>query len=120
MPGKKSGVAPWVWIVVAAAVIIPVIAVIALAARQEDRTQDQIDDILEDIPDNVNSQSGDTYGDNPTLDALWDRCEDGDGGACDQLYYSSEFNSEYEEFGNTCGRRFELSDVPLSCAEALS
>ena len=54
---------------------------------------------------------GDTYGDNPELDALWDACEDGDGEACDELYFSSEVGSEYEEFGDTCGGRFEAGEV---------
>jgi hypothetical protein len=50
-------------------------------------------------------QPGDTYGDNPILDRLWDQCEDGDGEACDELYFTSEVGSEYEEFGDTCGGR---------------
>lgn len=42
---------------------------------------------------------GQTYGDNPVLDALWDECEAGDLEACNDLYMHSEFGSEYEEFG---------------------
>ena len=49
-----------------------------------------------------------TYGDDPTLDALWDACEAGSGTACDDLYFDSEFGSEYEAFGFTCGNRMEL------------
>lgn len=50
------------------------------------------------------------YGDDARLDALWDACADGDGAACDDLYYTSPFGSAYEAFGNTCGDRgFEFS-----------
>ncbi len=51
--------------------------------------------------------SGETYGDDPELDALWDECEDGDLGACDRLYLTSPFDTEYEEFGRTCGQTRE-------------
>lgn len=47
-----------------------------------------------------------TYGDDTRLDQLWDRCEAGDGASCDELYRQSPVGSEYEEFGDTCGRRF--------------
>ncbi len=58
--------------------------------------------------------SAQSYGDDPELDALHDRCADGDGQACDDLFYQSPLGSEYEEFGNTCGGRgFEAS-----CADA--
>lgn len=60
-----------------------------------------------------------TYGDDDTLDALWDDCDDGDGEACDDLFYDSPVDSEYEEFGNTCGGRFALDEVPLSCADEI-
>ena len=46
--------------------------------------------------------SGGTYGDDPTLDALWDACAAGDGQACDDLYNEAPIGSEYEEFGDTC------------------
>ncbi len=58
-----------------------------------------------------------TYGDDSALDALWDGCESGDGAACDSLYFQSDFGSEYEEYGNTCGGRFEAGAV--SCAVEL-
>ena len=50
-----------------------------------------------------------TYGDDATLDALWDACEAGSGSACDDLYFDSMFGSEYEAFGFTCGNRMELN-----------
>lgn len=46
-----------------------------------------------------------TYGDDSGLDGLWDECEAGDLQACDDLYFSAGWGSEYEEFGGTCGER---------------
>jgi hypothetical protein len=46
------------------------------------------------------------YGDrgsDPLLDILWDDCAAGDMGACDELYRQSPIDSEYEDFGDTCG-----------------
>lgn len=59
----------------------------------------------------------DTRGDDPVLDALWDRCVDGDGQACDDLYFESPLGSDYERFGDTCGDRF--TDVTVLCANEL-
>jgi hypothetical protein len=39
------------------------------------------------------------------LDALHDLCEEGDMGACDELYFESPIGSDEEEFGSTCGGR---------------
>lgn len=39
-----------------------------------------------------------SYGDDPVLDALWDRCDGGDSQACDDLFWDSPLNSEYEQF----------------------
>lgn len=44
-------------------------------------------------------------GDDPALDALWDRCAAGFGQACDDLFDRSQLGSDYEDFGVTCGRR---------------
>lgn len=52
------------------------------------------------------TSGGTDYGDDPELDALWDECANGDGAACDQLYFQSPFDSAYEAFGDTCGNRF--------------
>jgi hypothetical protein len=45
------------------------------------------------------------YGDDPGLDALWDACAAGEGKACDDLYHAAPIDSEYENFGYTCGDR---------------
>jgi hypothetical protein len=50
-----------------------------------------------------------TYGDDATLDDLWDACEAGDLEACDELFRESGFATGYEKFGGTCGGRTEPS-----------
>lgn len=52
-------------------------------------------------------------GDDPALDALWDRCAAGSGAACDELFAQAPLGSDYETFGLTCGER----DDVLDCAE---
>lgn len=58
------------------------------------------------------------YGDDPDLDRLWDACAAGSGKACDDLYLAAPLDSEYEEFGYTCGDRpnviicTEIDDPP--------
>jgi hypothetical protein len=47
----------------------------------------------------------DAYGDDPTLDALWDQCAEGSGKACDDLFWLAPLDSQYEQFGYTCGDR---------------
>jgi hypothetical protein len=54
-----------------------------------------------------------TYGDDPALDELWDACAGGSGQACDDLYYAAPTDSEYENFGYTCGDRNNV----LICTE---
>lgn len=56
-----------------------------------------------------------TYGDDVGLDALWDRCAQGDGAACDELWLISPVGSVYEQFGVTCGERLDV----LNCTEEL-
>ncbi len=55
------------------------------------------------------------YGDDRALDKLWDGCEAGDGQACDDLWEQAPVGSVYEQFGVTCGDRFEI----LNCADEL-
>lgn len=50
------------------------------------------------------------YGDDPELDRLWDRCEAGEGSACNELFDKSPLGSVYEEFGVSCGRRQDVLD----------
>ena len=75
-------------------------------------------DVLGDDPAPPDGEAF-TYGDDPTFDALWDACEDGDGQACDDLFWDSPIGSEYETFGDTCGYRFTEEDAPVSCVDAI-
>lgn len=52
------------------------------------------------------------YGDDAELDRMWDACAEGDGTACDRLYYDSAFDTRYEQFGNTCGDRGLTTPCP--------
>lgn len=65
------------------------------------------------------ASAGQTYGDDPVLDGLWDACASGDGQACDDLYFDSVTGSEYERFGLTCGDRFTTAEAPALCADAI-
>jgi hypothetical protein len=78
-------------------------------------------DVLGDGGDDSDpSGEPDSYGDDETLDALWDACEDGDGQACDDLFFDSPVGSEYEEFGKTCGGRLEGLDAETEyCVDAI-
>lgn len=51
-----------------------------------------------------------SYGDNSGCDALHGHCADGNMLACNDLYYSSNLASEYEQFGATCGDRAGSGD----------
>ena len=63
--------------------------------------------------DDADTNDADTYGDDPDLDVLWDACADGDMYACDELYWISPIDSEYEAFGNTCG--MTVVPAPQTC-----
>lgn len=58
-----------------------------------------------DTPESWFDEDIEAYGDDSRLDRLWDRCEDGDLEACDDLWWLSPIGSEYEAFGDTCGER---------------
>jgi hypothetical protein len=49
-------------------------------------------------PERPTVDGPDKYGDDPVLDALWDRCEKADYEACEDLYWDSPLHSEYEAF----------------------
>lgn len=54
-----------------------------------------------------------TYGDDDTLDALWDQCSEEGTAVCDELFNEAPEGSEYEAFGDTCGGR---GDPQVACA----
>lgn len=98
-PGSSSKVLGIVLGVVALLVVlgVVVVALFVNAVRQE----------MPAVPAGVGG---------PDLERLYELCADGDGAACDELYYSSDAGSEYEEFGDTCGGRTEGG---TSCTEEL-
>lgn len=55
--------------------------------------------------------------DDAELEALAQECFDGSGGACDDLFFRADVDSEAEEYGNTCGGRFDES--PGLCSTAI-
>ncbi len=57
-----------------------------------------------------------TFGDDPTLDALWLDCDGGSFIACDDLFDQSPLDSDYQFFGDTCGGRQEW-DTGLWCTD---
>jgi hypothetical protein len=66
------------------------------------------------------TETGQAYGDNDYLDGLWDDCEAGDGFACDELSWSSEYGSDYERFGSTCGDRLDDDAyAPMTCDDVV-
>ena len=67
--------------------------------------------VSQDAFDDPSGSDAFGYGDDPELDAMYDACEAGDGKACDDLYVNSAPGSDYEQFGGTCGNRFEFSET---------
>lgn len=47
-------------------------------------------------------------GTDATLDQYWNECAGGNMASCDYLYWNSPVNSEYEEFGGSCGGTQEV------------
>lgn len=47
------------------------------------------------------------YGSDASLDRLWDRCDDGNYQACDDLFTASPSGTAYRYFGDSCGLRNE-------------
>ncbi|MFC7403552.1 DVUA0089 family protein [Georgenia alba] len=56
-------------------------------------------------PATVDYSTSPTYGEDPTLDGLWEECESGDAAACDELYAAAPEGSGYEAYGNDCAGR---------------
>lgn len=60
-----------------------------------------------------------SYGDDPTLDTLYDGCADGSLADCDMLFLVADFGSEYEKMALTCGELIEEIDITATCMSAL-
>ncbi len=99
-PPKKS--LTWLWVLLGIVGVL-IIGGVLLFVFVINKAQDIVDDI---VPTSISGDAN-AYGDDPTLDALWDACEGGDMQACDDLFFDSPAGSEYEDFGDTCGNRQE-------------
>jgi len=112
---KKSNKALWIILGIVGLIILLTIGAVIFFIN---RAKNVVEDLnLDDITNNLdNLGQGDNYGDNDTLDALWNACEGEDWAACDQLYFDSPLGSAYESFGDTCGNR---TDGGLLCVDEL-
>ena len=59
-----------------------------------------------------------SLGDSERLDGLADECAEGSMRACDELFYRSELNTDYENWGATCGGRFAAQRGALQFSAA--
>lgn len=66
----------------------------------------------EGLPD---ATSPEGLGDDPELDSLAQECFEGDMGACDTLFFTSDIDSEYETYGATCGGRLPEDEAIGLC-----
>lgn len=57
-------------------------------------------------------------GDSDDLDAMAAACAEGAMRSCDELFYRSELNSDYENYGATCGGRFAAQRLNLQFSAA--
>ncbi len=89
-PKSKTG------LIIAAVIAVLAIGGIILAVVLINRTPD---------PDPV------VFDSDPVLNQIAQNCFDGSMAACDDLYLQSPVDSEYENYGNTCGGRIEEADV---------
>ena len=104
---QKSNKALWIILgVVGLIILITIGAVIFVINKARNAVEDNFN--LDDI---TNTLTGDSYGDNAALDALWDACTAEDWQACDDLYDQSDIGSEYEAYGDTCGNKYEAGTM---------
>jgi len=101
-PPKSSNKALWIILGVVGGLLLIGAIIFVLFALVFNKATDVVHNNLDDITNNL---TGDKYGDNATLDALWDACAAEDWASCDQLYLDAPLGSEYESFGDTCGNR---------------
>ena len=66
------------------------------------------------LPDDTVADLGLSLGtgvsEHATLQAWYDDCAAGDMTACDDLFFQSPYDSEFERFGSTCGGRSDPTD----------
>ncbi len=109
------------WVVAAVALLVILVVAAGVLLTRGDgggqadsrETGNQADGVAEEADGSATTRDpfvsgaveGTGYGDDPALDALYDRCDEGDPVACDDLYLDAPIDSEYESFGSTCGNR---------------
>lgn len=59
------------------------------------------------------AQAPGDLGNDSTLDALAEDCQDGDLDACDDLYFDSPLSSSYEAYARTCGGRLPTAALSV-------
>ena len=112
-PPKSSNKALWIILGVVGGLLLIGAIIFVLFALVFNKATDVVHNNLDDITNNL---TGDKYGDNAALDALWDACVAENWQACDDLYLQSPLGSEYESFGDTCGNR---TDGTQLCVDEL-
>ena len=111
---KKSNSALWIILgVVGLIILLTIGAVIFVINKARNAVEDNFN--LDDI---TNTLTGDSYGDNATLDALWDACTAEDWQACDDLFMQSDIGSGYEAYGDTCGNKYTAGTQNL-CVDVM-
>lgn len=125
-PPKKSNRTLWIVLIIVGVVLLlgGVILVLILNAARDvvDDANDEISDIVDDANDGLDDTTTDdpmSFGDDPTLDALYTACGEGDWQACDDLYEAAPVDSEYFQFADTCGGQWE-SGTTTYCVEAMA
>lgn len=124
-PAKKSNKALWIVLIIIGVVLLlgglVVFLIIRAAQDTIDDVNDDVTDILDDATDDLDDITGDpmNFGDDPTLDALYTACGDGDWQACDDLYDSAPIDSEYFAFADTCGGAWDAGTTTY-CVEAMT
>lgn len=90
------------------AAVFPVLLKIASCVLGGDQVEEALEQASDGPIDCKDVEGPCAYGDDADLDALWDDCDDGDMEACDKLFFEAEFDTQYEQFGDSCGNtRFD-------------
>ena len=93
-------------------VSIPAALLHAIRALDETDADDAILSCLTDTDDPA------VAGDDPVLDLLVEQCRRGNNQACDELFAEAPADSEYADYGRSCGNRLPDGDG-LTCFETL-
>jgi len=117
-PAKKSNKTLWIVLIIIGVVLLLGGLTVWLIIRAAQKTVDDINDDVSDIVDDITDDPM-SFGDDPTLDALYTACGDGDWAACDELYFAAPVDSEYFAYADTCGGAWE-SETSVLCVDAMA